>query len=102
LLEGIADKDGDGKATENDNYDGDHKDYLDNDNEFDVILYAHVIKNDDGTEDYEKDEEGNTKWYELEKKAPTPDVQEVTTEIQFSATVVDWNDDYNAEYIIKE
>ena len=103
-LEGIADKDGDGKATEADNYDGDHKDYLDNENEYDVILYAHVIKNDDGTQDYEKDAEGNIIWYELEKNAPTPgtEIPENTTEIQFSATVTDWNDDYNAEFVIKD
>lgn len=104
MLEGIADKDGDGQATEADNYDGDGKDYLGNDNDYDVILYAHVVKNDDGTEDYEKDDEGNIIWHELEKPVPSdPDIPEPeSTAIQFSATVTEWNDEYNAEYVIKE
>lgn len=100
-LEGIADKDQDGKATENDNYDGDHKDYLGNDNEYDVILYTHM---NEAGDDYEKDADGNIVWYELEKEIPEviPDIPEVKTAIEFSATVTDWDDDYDAEFIIKE
>lgn len=103
LLEGIADKDGDGKATEADNYDGDHKDYLGNDNEYDVIQFAHVIKTEGAPDDYEKDAYGNIIWHELEKEAPEePEIPEVTTEIQFSAEVAPWIDAYDAEYIINE
>ena len=101
-LEGIADKDGDGVLTAADTYDNDGKDYLGNDNQYDVILYAHVINNTDGSQDYEKDADGNIVWYELEKDSGEPEIPEVTTEIQFSATVSEWNDDYNAEYIIND
>ena len=100
-LEGIADKNGDGKLTAEDSYDNDGKDYLGNDNDYDVVLYAHVITNPDGSKDYEKDAQDNIIWYELEKPAPDePVVPEVKTAIEFSAEVTDWNDDYNANYVL--
>ena len=58
-LEGIADKDENCLATENDNYDGDHKDYTGRDNEFDPILI------------YDKNQD---KWIELEKDPGTGDI----------------------------
>lgn len=90
-LEGIADKDGDGAATENDNYDGDGVDYNGNPNDYDVIL----IK--------DKDDEGNTIWRELEKDPSVPEEEIVyyKTIIEFSATVTDWEDEYEASYLIK-
>ena len=90
-LEGIADKDGDGAATEADNYDEDGLDYAGNANDYDVIL----IK--------DKDADDNTIWRELEKDPSVPD-EEITyykTIIEFSATVTDWEDEYEASYLIK-
>lgn len=55
-LEGIADRDEDCLPTENDNYDGDHKDYLGKDNEFDAILV--YDKATDTWKELEKDPEG--------------------------------------------
>ena len=55
-LEGIADRDEDCLPTENDNYDGDHKDYLGNENEFDAILV--YDKTTDTWKELEKDPEG--------------------------------------------
>ena len=101
-LEGIADKNGDGQLTAEDTYDNDGKDYLGNDNDYDVVLYAHVITNTDGSQDYEKDADGNIIWYELEKPAPDePEIPEVKTAIEFSAEVADWNDEYNADYVLE-
>lgn len=100
-LEGIADKNGDGKLTEADTYDNDGKDYLGNDNQYDVILYAEVITKDDGSKDYKRDENDNIIWHELEKESGNPDVPEIKTMIEFSAEVTDWNDAYDAEYILK-
>ena len=90
-LEGIADKDGDGAATAADSYDNDGVDYKGDANEYDVIL----IK--------DKDDEGNTIWRELEKDPSVPD-EEITyykTIIEFSATVTDWEDEYEASFLIK-
>ena len=97
LLEGIVDYDGDGKATEADNIDGDGKDYLDNDNEYDVILYCQV--DDEGN--YITDPEtGEVIWYELEKDPGTPYIPEITNLIEFSAEVVDWSDTYEANHVL--
>ena len=90
-LEGIADKDGDGAATPADNYDGDGVDYNGNPNDYDVIL----IK--------DKDADDNTIWRELEKDPSVPEEEIVyyKTIIEFSATVTDWEDEYEASYLIK-
>jgi hypothetical protein len=96
-LEGVPDVDEDGKVTPVDNYDGDGKDYNGYINDNDVILYTHI--NEDGT-DYEKDDEGNIVWYELEKDPSTPQIPEIKNLIEFSASVDDWEDDYDAEHKI--
>lgn len=90
-LEGIADKDGDGAATATDSYDNDGVDYKGDSNEYDVIL----IK--------EKDADGNETWRELEKDPSVPEEEIVyyKTIIEFSATVTDWEDEYEASYLIK-
>lgn len=89
-LEGIADKDGDGKLSEADTFDGDGKDYLGNDNDYDVILI------------YREGE--NPEWIELEKTITEPEVPEPGTNddnsIEFSAEVEEWKDDYNADHNI--
>lgn len=90
-LEGIADKDGDGAATATDSYDNDGVDYKGDSNDYDVIL----IK--------EKDADGNETWRELEKDPSVPEEEIVyyKTIIEFSATVTDWEDEYEASYLIK-
>ena len=88
-LEGIADKDNDGKLTAADSYDNDLKDYNGNDNDYDVVLYKVT------------DSEGNDVWKELEKDPSFPETPEVSTVIEFSAEVTDWNDEYNANYTIQ-
>ena len=89
-LEGIADKDGDGKLSEADTFDGDGKDYLGNDNDYDVILI------------YREGED--PEWIELEKTITEPEVPEPGTNddnsIEFSAEVEEWKDDYNADHNI--
>lgn len=90
-LEGIADKDGDGAATAADSYDNDGVDYKGQTNDYDVIL----IK--------EKDADGNETWRELEKDPSVPE-EEITyykTIIEFSATVSDWEDEYESSYVLK-
>ena len=60
LLEGIADKNGDGLLTAADSYDNDGKDYLGNDNDFDVVLYL-----------VEDETTGEMGWKELERPGST-------------------------------
>jgi len=86
LLEGIADKNGDGKITPEDSYDNDGKDYLGNDNDYDVALYL-------GTDD-----NGDPVWKELEKEPAIPVIPEVKNVIEFTATVQDWEEEYEANY----
>lgn len=92
-LEGIADKDGDGKLTSDDSYDNDHKDYNGNDNEFDVIR---VDKDGDGTCDTEL--EKIPEQHNDDDIDPDP----LSNAIQFSATVSDWEEDINSEYHIAQ
>ncbi len=56
LLEGIPDRDGDGLLTPADSYDNDGKDYLGNDNDYDVVLYL-----------VENETTGEMEWKELER-----------------------------------
>lgn len=90
-LEGIADKDGDGKLTSDDSYDNDHKDYNGNDNEFDVIR---VDKDGDGTCDTEL--EKIPEQHNDDDIDPDP----LSNAIQFSATVSDWEEEISSEYRI--
>ena len=86
-LEGVADKDGDGILTVNDSYDNDNVDYNGNPNAYDVIM---VDKDGDGTAETE-----------LEKPEPTvPEVPLYDNTIEFSAVVIDWSDDYDAEHVL--
>jgi hypothetical protein len=86
-LEGVADKDGDGILTANDSYDNDNVDYNGNPNAYDVIM---VDKDGDGTAETE-----------LEKPKPAvPEVPVYDNTIEFSAVVIDWSDDYDAEKVI--
>ena len=86
-LEGVADKDGDGILTANDSYDNDNLDYNGNPNAYDVIM---VDKDGDGTAETE-----------LEKPKPAvPEVPVYDNTIEFSAVVIDWSDDYDAEKVI--
>ena len=85
-LEGIADMNGDGKITPDDINDNDGKNYKGDDSDYDVILYKTT------------DDEGNDVWKELEKDAPQPYIPEIKNVIEFSATVTDWEQEYNAAY----
>ena len=88
-LEGIADRDGDGKLTAADTFDNDGKDYLGNDNDFDVIL---IYREGDDPE-----------WIELEKGYTLPEIpegEENDNEIKFSAEVEEWKDEYTSEHYI--
>lgn len=85
-LEGIADRDRDGKLTAADTFDNDGKDYLGNDNDFDVIL---IYREGDDPE-----------WTELEKGYTLPVIpgqNEESNEIEFSAVVEDWDEEYESE-----
>ena len=89
-LEGIADRDRDGKLTAADTFDNDGKDYLGNDNDFDVILIYH--------------EGDDPEWTELEKGYTLPEIPDTNEEsnaIEFSAEVEEWEDEYESEHVIK-
>lgn len=82
-LEGIADKDGDGILTEADTYDGDGLDYNGKTNYYDVIM---VDTDGDGIADTE---------LERVKTVDDPEI-ETETAIEFSATVEEWTEAYDA------
>ena len=88
-LEGIVDRNKDRELTKDDTFDNDGKDYLGNDNDFDVILI------------YREGED--PEWIELEKTITTPEIpegEENDNEIKFSAEVEEWKDEYTSEHYI--
>lgn len=90
MLEGIADRDGDGILTENDTYDGDGKDYKGNDNAYDVIM---VDIDGDGIAEAE-----------LERSAQVvnPTIPQYSLVIEFSASVEEWTDFYDGNVNVFE
>ena len=91
MLEGIADRDGDGQLTDADIYDGDGKDYKGDDSKYDVIL---VDKDGDGIAESELERP-----YEY---GDDPVIPQYPILIDFSASVEEWVDNYDADVNIKQ
>lgn len=88
-LEGIADKNGDGKLTIEDSYDNDGLDYNGNPNDYDVIM---IDTNGDGIADTELEKDITV----VPDDLPDDEVEE--SAIEFSAEVGSWVDEYDAPY----